>query len=417
MNIEFVPNDLRKRNVQKKLRESLQKAKILRGTVAFWTIDNSFFETALIDVLNHPESFYCVDICPPTNFEAILDIEKELCQDKKARTFFVHLKRKSERDNLFHSKVILMEMPNDEVELWVGSHNFTKSALQGVNIESSIVMKFRKNESPIYNEVLQFLNALKNEIEGNFFSEEKYYYFKALQDAANREWVETCLRNDTNLKFREIFFRRTIKIDGKKIHNILRNTIIIIGDNKEELKEIEKHGKTVFIHATDIDTKEEFIFEGSITARDILDDHYSKDVEFGSRRIGKTYSFSKEIILESEEVVSREKLGNKGFYINIEVKERIAPNNIIKVYNWEDYRNLWKEDISNGYEYATSYDNFKKGFLPRNIQTIYPEIAKAVKHTDLQQDSLVPEIGQSFYENNQKAIYIFKKRIFIIITH
>jgi hypothetical protein len=264
---------------------------------------------------------------------------------------------------------------------------------------------------------LKFLNALKNEIEGNFLSEEKYYYFKALQDAANRTWVETYLRNDANLKFRDIYFRRTINIEGEKIQNILKNTIIIIGDNKEELKEIEKYGKTVFIHATDIDTKEEFIYEGLITARDILDDPYSKDVEFGSRRIGKTYSYAKEIILESEEIVTRKKLGNKGFYINIEIKERIAPFNIIKIYNWEDYRNLWKQNISDEYEYAVSYNNFKKDFLPRNISTIRPEIPKAIKRIDLQKDYIMRELGQSLEVDSQKIIYIFQKRIYLIITH
>ena len=407
MEIEFVS----KKNVTNKLSESLKKAVVLRGAVAFWSIDFSFFKQNLVNALNHSESFYCIDICSPTDFDAISSIEIKLEQDKKGNTFFVHLKRKSEHENLLHSKVILMDLPNGEVELWVGSHNSTRFALTGFNIESSMILKFKKGEYPIYNEVIKFLNEVRNENHNNFFSDDRYFYFKALQDAANRKWVEEYLRSEEKLNFDNIFFCRTIKILGEELSSLENKTIIVIGESLKEFQEIEKYGKNIFIHAIEKRNSQAYLYEAKLTARDILDDNYSKDVEFGKRRIGIQDQDIVHLSL-NEEFISKVILGKTGFYINIEIKRKIAPDKVIKIYTWEDYSELW-EDKSN-YSEAISFEHFQQQYMPKFIEEI--SLFKKSKSIIVPLDQFYYDDSDSMAIGMRQFCFIFKRKIFLIMN-
>lgn len=62
---------------------------------------------------------------------------------------------------LMHDKVIYAE-DGDKCTLWVGSHNLTNNALNGVNIEAALIITGNKNES-VFLDALKHLHSIKAE--------------------------------------------------------------------------------------------------------------------------------------------------------------------------------------------------------------------------------------------------------------
>jgi len=92
------------------------------------------------DRLRHPDSFLVVANDDPTDFKALTELDRE-CPDR----VFVHLGYLEPRERgvgsgLMHSKVFLASCA-DGRWLWVGSHNLTGRATQGINCEAAMVIE------------------------------------------------------------------------------------------------------------------------------------------------------------------------------------------------------------------------------------------------------------------------------------
>lgn len=416
MTIEFVSNDFSNRNVKERLKKSLEKTKILRGAVAFWTLDFKYFGQALIDALDNEESFYCVDVSSPTNFDAILDIHNRLTLSP---AFHVHCKRfepkKGIRENLLHSKIIVMDKKDGSCEIWVGSHNFTNLALSGINIESSVVIQLEPNEqnNSFKNNIIQFLNDIVTISNTIAFDKDSYYLFKALQDAAHTNWIKKYLSELLNIYLNDsIEFCRTIEIEGKDLSNLQNSTIIVIGDDYKELSEIEGVGAKVIIHAHNNDGTEIF-YRGFLRARDKIDTKFSKDVQFGERRIGKKESRNHKVVLEGVGVVKKGDLDAKGFYVNIEIVEKIPADKKILVYSHPDFTKLWYKQEDEIFA-SHSLEVFQNEFLPK---LLYKVIGQK-KVSDDETESQVLNVT-NFYDKGHKELDympLFKRRIYIMLA-
>jgi phosphatidylserine/phosphatidylglycerophosphate/cardiolipin synthase-like enzyme len=61
---------------------------------------------------------------------------------------------------LLHAKMLLFSGADGTAELWVGSHNWTKRALLGLNVEASLVVRL-KDSSPLFTAASNYLAHMK----------------------------------------------------------------------------------------------------------------------------------------------------------------------------------------------------------------------------------------------------------------
>ncbi len=142
------------RNIKNRLQTSITKCISVKGAVAFWSIDKSYF-AELTEKLAHEDSYFCVDIHQPTDIDSLSSFV-----EKGANIYLFLYRQGTGRFPLMHSKFIVFELEHNQVEIWVGSQNFTHNALGGKNIEATSIITTQKN-SDLYREVLLYLNAIK----------------------------------------------------------------------------------------------------------------------------------------------------------------------------------------------------------------------------------------------------------------
>ncbi len=154
--LEFLQSESSKdKDIRGKLQESINKCITLRGAVAFWTVDIGYFD-GLVEKLSHADSFMCVDIHEPTR----IDFLKKFVESgaKNIYLFLYHVE--SGRYPLMHTKLLVFDLPDNKAEIWIGSQNFTNSALSGFNFEATTVVSTTTTSS-LYKKVVDYLNFIR----------------------------------------------------------------------------------------------------------------------------------------------------------------------------------------------------------------------------------------------------------------
>jgi hypothetical protein len=145
--------------IRRQLAVSLRQAVLLRAAVAYWTVEPDLVSSELYHRLEAPNGYLCADIHSPTDIDQLAALVRRgahvrlYCEDIAIQ--------KGERDLpfLMHSKILLFWFSDRTAELWTGSHNWTKRALLGLNVEASIVVKL-KDSAKLFTEVAQYLQQI-----------------------------------------------------------------------------------------------------------------------------------------------------------------------------------------------------------------------------------------------------------------
>lgn len=218
------------------INDKLKKAERAFCSVAFFTLGGKtdLFEADAWRAFK--KGWICVDLHFPTNLKNMKNI-----YDRHSVPFFLHLDkiqtcakksgygRSSSMynvpDGLLHSKLLLIDYPDQSSEVIVGSHNWTIHALTGYNIEQSVCIRDNTN-SPLIKGFRGILQDIKSRCKS--FDTSKLNYFLNLQKEVYGGGVK---------KFR-------LDIDSY----YLENELIIF--TKGEVKEI-KRGQEIWIHTND----------------------------------------------------------------------------------------------------------------------------------------------------------------------
>jgi len=158
-------------------------AERLYAAVAYVT----YIPTSLKGLLQ--EGFLCSDIHTPTSLEVLKKADKNLIP------VYLHLKKvipahaSKGYNHLLHSKLLLFES-SDKATIIIGSHNWTKRAIPGINIEDSLVV-----EVPLGHElhimVKNQLNRIKDSC--NRFAIKDYPLYLAIQNKLDKDKPETLI--------------------------------------------------------------------------------------------------------------------------------------------------------------------------------------------------------------------------------
>lgn len=118
---------------------ALDGATGLDVAVAFLTRAGADLFSKLAKVIGAKNCRLCVSVQFPTDLDALMDLHQLL-----GPQLYIHLKcgpqervESSTLSSLLHSKIIWTKRNDGPVSIFVGSHNWTSSALDGVNLEAS----------------------------------------------------------------------------------------------------------------------------------------------------------------------------------------------------------------------------------------------------------------------------------------
>jgi hypothetical protein len=325
LDIELIPS-VEHSSIKKRLETSLERCQNVKGAVAYWTIDTDFV-SGLAEVLNREGSYYCIDIHKPTNVDYLANF-KEL-----GSNIFLHdyeLKSNSENyeleaqykiPHLLHSKILLFELPDNNVEIWVGSHNFTQRAICGVNIESSILIRSNQ-DSKIYDDVLKYLTFIKDNCIPFDINDVDFY--KLLQGQHEEDtgfWIlELVGENAANL------------VDEKMIQ--------LLGfDNNDVKDKLDKLGKEIIIQILNLDDDKEYLYKAKVVQPGEMNslNQKSSGITFSPRRYA-VRGADKIPYLRKEAEISQDFLKRHNYYVNLEVIESLVDYKVYYKPQGDKYR-------------------------------------------------------------------------------
>lgn len=292
--------------LKKQLIKSLTNSTRVRGCVAYWTIFPDFFPE-LSQALQKNGSYYIVDLRLPTNVDALAGFVEE---GAEIYLFHPYLKTQVQEGStgLLHAKMLLLDNPKNDAELFIGSHNMTKRALNAVNIETSLKIE-TTTTSNIYYESDIFLETLKTGPNVIKFDLAKIAYYKRLQGIDELEEDEE-----------EVY---VIRIIGERILELPDERMFqILSSNRSDIEKTRTAFRTekIIVQAFDIETEKEYLFWGQIPQSGILDKDNAKSIEitFGQRRIAKRVDEAIPI-LENFDRIDKDILEQFGFFANVEI--------------------------------------------------------------------------------------------------
>ena len=145
----------------KSLNSYAMEAICIRAVMAFWTIPAIDLPKDFNSALSSEGSFLCVDINQPTSINALNSLHESgvaVLLHLMTTTGYSEIEDSSKMPNhLMHSKAIIFDYADGSAVVWVGSHNGTFRALDGINFECSLAVE-TKSSTTFYQDVLAHIN-------------------------------------------------------------------------------------------------------------------------------------------------------------------------------------------------------------------------------------------------------------------
>jgi hypothetical protein len=229
------------------LKTALTKCSLLQGAVAYWTVGDALFVDKLSTALSRHDSFMCVDIHLPTDIDQLAQL---VGKGADIRLFSEEIptfsdSNKKEPSYLLHSKILLFCFPDSTAELWVGSHNWTKRAILGLNIETSVIFKLEMT-SRLFFDAAEYLQKIKSVCSS--FDLSRIDYYKDLQRFTEERTVPV------------------IEVEAVDAGNLGWQEITIFGTDDADLRELGRVRRKVYLSATESRGVElEFVYPAAIT--------------------------------------------------------------------------------------------------------------------------------------------------------
>lgn len=159
MKIEVITDDAFRR-----LADLSVGASCIRAVMAYWTIPVGDLPAPFVQGLKNAGGCLCVDIHNPTSIDALASLKKEgvdVCLHLVSTTGKSEVEDSTGMPNhLMHSKVVIFDYDGRDSVVWVGSHNGTFRALDGINFECTLAVETNQG-SELYREVLAHLTEIR----------------------------------------------------------------------------------------------------------------------------------------------------------------------------------------------------------------------------------------------------------------
>ena len=278
MSVFLLPQLPHPRSIVAHLDNTIRKATALYGAVCFWSIGTDVLDDHLVDLLGQPGSFCIVDIHNPTNVDKLKEF-----YDEGGTNFHVFAKeitpKAGERyllRHLLHIKMLVFDLPGKQAEVWVGSHNFTKQALHGINREASMVFPCQQGD-PVYLQARAYLESVLADPDCKPFDPKKLDDYKKLQGLTEEEVEVGC-------------YVLPLAWDSTLMPTLSYETVTLVGNEEEEGRQLFRHnGNTapLAIRAYDLASNSIRHFSAIVQNQGAIDPAVpsSYDLAFGPRHL------------------------------------------------------------------------------------------------------------------------------------
>lgn len=241
-----------------RLQRSIRAARCMRGAVAYWTVGPDEVAGELANRLAASGGFLCVDLHLPTSVGQLAALDARIrAVDTSREHLFLHLHKvegqteawgsnKQLPENLLHTKSLLFDFDDGTAEIWIGSHNWTRRALVGVNIEASLVVHILQ-ESLLYQQTSQMLEQVRLSCEP--FDPDLVDYYRWLQGP--QETVPVII------------------LEGQQADTIANSELKLFGTSGRDFPQFRQVGRQIFLLILDVETRRQYLYRADIaTASD-----------------------------------------------------------------------------------------------------------------------------------------------------
>ncbi len=250
-----------------RLQASLAKATKMRGSVAYWTVHPHFVSAKLPQILRKSGSFLCLDIHPPTSIDLLCELVKRIEWQSGSRTrrkpsVYIHVRELEGQteirgantempQELLHTKTLLLDLGNGLAEIWVGSHNWTRRAIVGLNIECTLVLRV-STSSPLYTQTADMLEQIRKLCQP--FEPLSGQYYK---------WLQGKVRP-------KAFF----ELEGERASQLERTSIKLFGTERTEAASLKTIGNKICLSVRDSITDDVYLYDATVATSS----EYAQDI-------------------------------------------------------------------------------------------------------------------------------------------
>jgi len=240
--IEFLP-PWQPPSVLTRIAATVASCQSLRASVAYWTISGQEVSSHLPAKLAAPSGYLCADLHSPTDIDRLADLVRA---GADVHLYCEKIKGIPDARHLLHAKLLLFDGPDEKAELWVGSHNWTRAALGGLNVEASLLVQVRKACS-LYVEAFALLEKIRSVCEQ--FDLRRIDYYKWLQgESSSAEEDETIW---------------SLELYGKNAGSLEHTTVALFGEDERDLIRVRPLAP-IMVTVFDVDGGAAFNYSGRI---------------------------------------------------------------------------------------------------------------------------------------------------------
>ena len=347
MQIELVPGT-KNPNIKLKIEGLLINCVAFQASVAFWTVDVRFFGLgALTKALKKENSFICADIQSPTNIDNLHEFYKQ-----GVREIYLHKYRQSPTEytlntNLLHSKIYLFLMAEDKAVIIIGSHNLTSYAIEGRNLEASIIIYCTISDR-MYKDTLEYLQYVRDQYCMKF-DVEKVDIYKKLQ-SRNAERTD----EDFDLK-------KVVTLIGENMERLDQEEIVLLLSlNQAEHSKFRTTGDELHLHTFDLKTRISSLYKCKVVQTGELDKDVEKlEIDFTEPRRYAYIGTKKLSLLYEETKITKPVLEVSKYFVNISISYKIENFQVFEKPSGDKF-SYWQSALDSPYHRKASSDE-KKG--------------------------------------------------------
>jgi len=344
LNVEHVPTH-RKAGAVRVLRDLIHRCTRLRAAVAYWTIDLDVLGPLLAARIGDPGGFLCVDIHHPTSIRKLANIQ---LAGGNVKLHLYDLAGSTEDQGikgippfLLHSKELLFDMDDGTAALFIGSHNATKRALFGVNVESSLVVTMTQGCS-LYQQAETYLEMIAQRCD--LLDPDRIAYY---------EWLQGLDGSDNVL---ELETSSGLPSPG--------DLITLLGTERADHRNLKKVDQSIYVSVTPTHTDVETFFTSSIEETGHLG---GTSTNFG-RRIWAFRDGKKMPVLQPVGDIPDRYYKRASYYVTVKLIERLPEST--RAFEPPDRKDKWEVDEQEmqGIEMPPRKYSGKRGDRPPRIR-------------------------------------------------
>lgn len=250
------------------LHDGIASGTRLRAAVAY-TSGYDEVDIGLLASRTRNNGHLCVDIRKPTNLDWLLELHNA------GGNVRLNLRKPLDGygepklpEGLLHSKMLLIDRHDGHAEVWVGSHNWSRRALTGPNIETTLVTEARKG-SHLYHQVESTLEWIANVCAP---------FDPALMDVYRRLQGEDTSDGEKGY---------LLRLYSEDVDSLDEEAVTVFGTNVDDLRQLPDVGNGLRVELTELGRREtKTLYEARVLHRGLLGgaDGQAGGISFTARR-------------------------------------------------------------------------------------------------------------------------------------